>query len=266
MGLNHRSVIRKVAIAACVLATLAGAGCKEVQDIREELGWAKQEAPKPAPPPVASLDSHWLPADAVVADLNQAQWSARWWRWVGHFDDINAVPQRDPNGRQCALHQDGPVWFLAGTDGTFDAVRTCVIPADKHLFVPVINWVVHRGLQDAPMSCADKQAEAANRADHVVTGLVLLDGRPVGELQRMRVASGGCFEMSAGNPASASDGYWLMLKPLPPGKHQLAIAAAYREGARQSMQNFRYELDVQAVGTATADTAGGAAAAAGAVQ
>ena len=102
----------------------------------------------------------------------------------------------------------------------------------------------------------------------MVTGLVLLDGRPVGELQRMRVASGGCFEMSASQPASASDGYWLMLKPLPAGKHQLAIAATYREGVKQSMQNFRYELDVQGEGAATtADAAAGAsAAAAGAVQ
>ena len=255
-------VIRTLLAATCALAALAGTGCKEARDISEELGWTKQEERKPPPAPVVSLDGHWLASDAVVADLNQAQWSARWWRWVGRFDDINAVPQRDPNGGRCAMHQEGPVWFLAGTDGTFDAVRTCTIPADKYVFVPLINWVVHRGVQDATMSCADKQAEAARRADHVVTGLVLLDGRPVGELQRMRVASGGCFEMSAQNTASASDGYWLMLKPLPPGKHQLAIAAASPEDPRRSMQTSRYELEVLArAGTAAAGPAGGVPAA-----
>jgi hypothetical protein len=59
----------------------------------------------------------------------------------------------------------------------------------------------------------------------------------------MRVASGDCFASPDGL-SGASDGYWLMLKPLPPGKHQLAVAATFRDGPRQTMQNFRYELEV----------------------
>ncbi|MFC3551740.1 hypothetical protein ACFOLC_12045 [Lysobacter cavernae] len=230
---------------ACVLLSSLASGCKEVQDIREELGWAKPAEAKPIPV-VASLETHWVPAEAAVADVGQAQWSARWWQWAGRFPGVNELPYRDPDGRRCAQYQEeGPVWFLAGTDGAFDAVRSCRIPANKHLFVPLINWMASRGLQGAPMSCAEKQAQASRQADHVVSGLVLLDGRPVGELQRMRVASGTCFDGAPGEGAAASDGYWLMLKPLPPGKHQLAIAAAFRDGPRQMLQNFRYELEVE---------------------
>ena len=61
----------------------------------------------------------------------------------------------------------------------------------------------------------------------------------------MRVASGACFDSFRGSPSGATDGYWLMLKPLPPGKHQLAIAASYRDGPKQMLQNFRYELEVE---------------------
>jgi hypothetical protein len=92
---------------------------------------------------------------------------------------------------------------------------------------------------------------------------VLLDGRPIGELKRMRVASGACFDSFTGSPPGATDGYWLMLKPLPPGKHQLAIAASYRDGPRQMLQNFRYELEVEGE---VEGEAGGTDATAGAVE
>ncbi|HEV8695279.1 MAG TPA: hypothetical protein VGQ93_14010 [Lysobacter sp.] len=251
------SVLRAATMAAGFSLALLMTGCQAIQDIGEELGWVEPSAtPAPATFVTPSLESHWIPADNAVEGISQAQWSARWWQWVGRFPNVNEVPIRDPDGQRCAQHQeDGPVWFLAGTDGNFDAVRNCTIPAGKHLFVPLINWLATRGLQEIPMSCAEKKAEAAKVADHVLSGLVLLDGRPVGELKRMRVASDSCFDIR-NSPPGATDGYWLMLKPLPPGKHQLAIAAAYRDGPKQMLQNFRYELDVE----------GGPSEAAGAVQ
>lgn len=237
----YRAVPRMALVAACLLLPLLASGCKEIKDIGEELGWIKREEARPLPVET-TLASHWIPADTSVDEASQARWSERWWQWVGRFAEAEGKPYLDPDGSLCAQHQDqGPVWFLAGTDGNFDAVRTCRVPAGKHLFVPLINWVVTRGVGE--VSCAEKQAQARRFADHVVSGLALLDGRPVGELQRMRVASGTCFASPDGS-SGASDGYWLMLKPLPPGKHQLAVAATFRDGPRQTMQNFRYELEV----------------------
>ncbi|GAA5075128.1 hypothetical protein GCM10025759_18340 [Lysobacter panacisoli] len=226
----------------CLLGLLLVAGCKEVQDIREEMGWSKQRE-APPPPPVVTLETHWLPSDSVVDGQSQAQWVVRWWQWAGRFGD--EAPYADQDGSRCAMHQDGAVWFLAGTTGRGDAVRNCTIPAGRHVFVPLITWAIDGGDAGGGMSCEEKQAASARLADHVNTGLVLIDGRPVGQLQRMRVAAGDCFARSPDLPASSSDGYWLMLKPLPPGPHQLAITAAYKEGPRSMMQNFRYELDVQ---------------------
>lgn len=244
MGMKFRAASRAALATMCVAGALAATGCKEVQDAREELGWSQQrEAPPPAP--VVSLDDRWVPADGVVADVAQTQWSSRWWQWAANFD--GKPPYEDRDGSRCAMHQDGPVWFLAGTDGSFDAVRTCTIPADRHLFVPLITWFVAAGDpgETQALSCTQKQQRAANFADHVYTGLVLLDGRPIGQFQRMRAAGETCFTLTSSHPAVATDGYWLMLKPLPPGQHTLAVAAAYREGPRQSMQNFQYTLEVQ---------------------
>ncbi len=261
MGLMPPRAWRTMLAAPCVLGLLLATGCKEVQDIREELGWAKQRE-APPPPPVVSLEDRWVPADTDVDALRQTQWAARWWQWTARFGKDTGAPFRDPDGRHCALNQEeGAVWFLAGTDGKFDAVRNCTVPAGKHLFVPMINWVVEDGA-----SCGDKQAAAARLADDVNTGLVLLDGRPVGQLERMRVAAGTCFAMSDQSAGVATDGYWLMLKPLPPGKHQLAITAAWRDGPRHTMQNFRYELEVLAENAGAAEAEFDDADAAAAIQ
>ncbi|MDR0181591.1 hypothetical protein [Lysobacter arvi] len=243
-----RGAAVRVAVASmCIAGALVATGCKEAQDIREEMGWSQQREAPPPPPPV-NLDDRWIPADTAVAETTQAQWASRWWLWAGRFD--GKAPYQDRDGARCALHQDGPVWFLAGTDGSFDAVRNCTIPADRHLFVPLIAWSVAGGEpgETQALSCTQKQQRAANLADHVYTGLVLLDGRPIGQYQRMR-AAGGCFAVASGDAAVATDGYWLMLKPLPPGQHTLAIAAAYREGPRQVLQNFQYTLEVQGAGS-----------------
>jgi len=191
-----------------------------------------------------TADAMLLPPDGQVDGETFGALTSRWWQWSEHMP---VAPFLDPDGRLCELGQEGPVWFLAGTDGSFDAMRTCTIPADRHLFVPLITRAVGAGEpgETEALSCTQKQQRAANFVDHVYTGLVLLDGRPIGQYQRMRAAGESCFTLTSNDPAVATDGYWLMLKPLPPGQHTLAIAAAYREGPRQMMQNFQYTLEVQ---------------------
>lgn len=49
---------------------------------------------------------------------------------------------------------------------------------------------------------------------------------------------------------AAADGYWVMLKPLPPGRHTLVVAANYGGtgdgGYANLRQNFEYVLHVGA--------------------
>lgn len=48
----------------------------------------------------------------------------------------------DTTGEKCALGQQGPVWYLAGTFGG-PVVRECDVPAGKKLFFPLVNrWCV----------------------------------------------------------------------------------------------------------------------------
>lgn len=174
------------------------------------------------------------------------EWTARWWRWaLGQW----VAPYLDPDGRLCDVGQDGPVWFLAGTDGTFKPRRVCVVPEGKHLLVPVIN-MVHWQPRDSDAPCTELQARAAVNNNKLASAVVLLDGEPLGDIRLRRVRSDGCFRMDPDDPGSrlgAADGYWLMLKPLPRGRHTLVIGANYGDtgvGYGGMRQNFEYVLDV----------------------
>jgi hypothetical protein len=205
-----------------------------------------------AAPPSASPAV--LPLTAQVEGKGYAQLSAAWWQWAL---SMPVEPYLDRDGRFCEMGQGGPVWFLAGTDGSFDALRECKVPLNKHLFLPVINM-----LQQTPlgvkkgktvMSCDRLQASVAVNNDHLVSAVVLIDGVLVKDVAGYRVRSDGCFPMYPDlpeddryiTPLAASDGYWLLIPPLPVGKHTIVVGANYgaREGGFHRMvQNFEYVL------------------------
>lgn len=277
-GVGHRGAVGVARTAACLAVVLALAGCDMINQVSssasEEPAAGSAEAAGAAAEAGGAMTqamatSLWVQPGAAIAGVGQPEWTERWWKWVGRFPQ-GQLPYRDRDGALCATAQEGPVWFLAGTDGQSDAQRRCRIPADKYLLVPVMNIVQLGGGPDAPArGCEELRASAAKVMDHLSNSLVLLDGRMVGATAEMRIASNGCFDpgrglLGGGHNVAASDGYWLMLSPLPPGKHVLAISAGYDDkGPLRTLQNFQYELEVDAPGAAAdaesgADTAPGA--------
>lgn len=181
-----------------------------------------------------------------VGGVSLAGWTARWWRWA---DGQGGAPYLDPDGRVCDVGQQGPVWNLAGTNGRFRPHRECVVPAGKYLLLPIINMAHFQ--VDETVSCKALQAGAAVNNDYLISAVVLLDGQPLGDMRGHRVRSEGCFRMDADDEHSrlaAADGYWVMLKPLPPGRHTLSVGANYGVpdgGAYSRMrQSFEYVLHV----------------------
>lgn len=196
-----------------------------------------------------------------------ADWTGRWWQWAFAFPD-GLEPYRDPDGRLCDLGQRGPVWFLAGTDGSFDARRACRVPAGRHLLVPVINMIHYGPISGArARPCDALQKAAATNNDHLRSAVALLDGEALPASAVLRLRTTRCFDPFPGaDPGAAADkkddaddeagsglhaaadGYWLLLPPLPAGRHVLSIGANYAapadEGHGSMVQNFEYTLDV----------------------
>jgi len=167
-----------------------------------------------------------VPLGTPVADRTQEMWSARWWMWAASFD--GASPIQDTTGDLCGMRQMGEVFFLAGTYESRPVHRTCKVPAGKHLFFPLVNYVVtpNGGIS----RCEEITAQARAMTDEPARMFLELDGKPLPDMKRQRIATSECFNVAAfsGGPKmmSASNGYWAMLKPLPAGKHTLHLGGA----------------------------------------
>jgi hypothetical protein len=158
-------------------------------------------------------------------------------------------PAFDPDGRFCDLNQKGQIWYLAGTfpdEGVAD--RFCEVPAGKGIFFPILANIsfAPEFLEEPP---CDKLTEEVDQIRCDVNddtpiapfvGLeVTLDGEPVADLFAYRVQSepGGftfrlgplfevLFDLEPGDRFPAVvDGYWILLKPLPPGLHTVTFSA-----------------------------------------
>lgn len=180
-------------------------------------------------PAVAQTELAVPPAD-LVANASQADWSRAWWQWAGSFDQASS-PVADRTGANCHLKQAGPVWFLAGTYGTQRTIRTCKVPRDKYLFFPLINYVVmpdsYAATCNAAACCAAYARDAKSMTDEPSNLILDVDGHRLEGLARHRQATKDCFDMGAlAEPKyrifpSAANGYYVMLRPLSPGKHVL---------------------------------------------
>lgn len=209
-----------------------------------------------------------LPLDAKVESRGYPELSADWWKWA--YAQL-IPPYVDPDGRFCDLGQAGPVWFLAGTDGSFDASRSCTVPKGKYLFLPVIN-MIHIARRTATNqraeNCRRMQESAAVNNDKLISAVVFIDDVQIEDVARYRVRSKGCFDPFGADPSdresletvAASDGYWLLIAPLPGGRHTIRIGANY--GAKDEpyghmIQNFEYEIWVGEEGRITSSSPDG---------
>lgn len=98
------------------------------------------------------------------------------------------------------------------------ARAACRVPRGKYIFFSLINYVVALTAYQ-PTSCPPIVSTAARMTDGASMLVVQLDGQKITDLgartpNKVRIY-----------PAAAN-GYYVMLKPLPPGKHALEFGGA----------------------------------------
>lgn len=178
---------------------------------------------------------------ATISDSSYAIWSQYWWQWLLAIP-TNKNPQNDMSGQFCATNQSGPVWYLAGSASGQPVTRSCTVSSTKSIFFPLVN--VECSTRDAgPFHCDDEASCrkcAKSFADHFATDSlnVSVDGVAVSGLQHFSFQSSYFFPImlpsnnllkarGGGAGYSISDGYWIMLKPLPPGTHTVQFGGAF---------------------------------------
>jgi hypothetical protein len=194
--------------------------------------------------PIRSQTVSSVPPGASVDGISQAEWSRAWWQWAGSFER-NESPVADQTGVLCGRGQSGPVWFLAGTYGTHRTVRACKVPRGKHIFFPLINYIV-MPRAGVPITCLRVMSDASAMTNDVSALVLDIDGVRVPDLVSYRQATTQCFDMGARTEGrvrvfpSAANGYYVMLRPLSPGRHEINFGGALPG----MLQAVTYTLDI----------------------
>ena len=196
------------------------------------------------------------------AGKTYGEWSAEWWKWAAAVPAPS--PVNDPKAN-CAVHQRGPVWFLATpfSDGTTIPLR-CDVPAGKAILVPVINaeWSTVEGgcggTYRSLLTCA------AAPMDRVTERTISIDGRAVNlgpdpqNQSRFRVQSPpppfgitfvdtNGFGVTRGTGHAVADGFYVLIQPPDPGRHTIEIHATVDFGGGSTAQiDTVFTLKIQA--------------------
>jgi hypothetical protein len=182
-----------------------------------------------------------------VAGISQGEWSIVWWQWAASFD-YGHSPVVDTEGGLCGASQRADVWFLAGTYESTPIERECTVPRGAHLFFPLVNYFVSGRLCDQ-CTCEMAKSIVRQATGQPMALFAELDGRAIPDLQTRRVSSPRCFDLAGRQEhhsgqavaPTASDGYWVMLKPLAPGHHLLRFGGTLPT----VRQDVTYHIDVR---------------------
>jgi len=202
----------------------------------------------------------------TVAGKSAAQWAPAFWQWAYSLPAKDHPLVYDGTGDFCGTAQpQGEVFFLGPTFSE-KAVRPCTVPANKTLIFPIAAVVENNFPKDPIQRSATQLETAARRTiDSAKQLRAEIDGRDlvgdeVADFARFRQKATFSFTVPdgpdnflrgalgidfAGSIAQAfTDGYWLMVKPLPPGSHTLRLEAelAFPDSFQSSVE---YKLEVQ---------------------
>jgi|SoiMethySBSTD1v2_1073268.scaffolds.fasta_scaffold308309_1 hypothetical protein len=166
-------------------------------------------------------------------NLTYGEWTARWWQWAYSIPrDVN--PAYDNTGKYCSENQQGPVWFFPGTYGK-SVIRECTVPTGKAILFPILNSECSF-IEFPELKTIEELRICAKTFQDQVTGLhANIDGQeiPKTELEKYRIQSPPFyFTLPKNNILSLppniatdaiSDGNWVFVKPLIPGKHEISF-------------------------------------------
>lgn len=175
-----------------------------------------------------------FPKDSKPFGMSYEDWTIKFWQWLLPIPkDRN--PVSDQTGKHSGEEQgDLPVFFLAfSTSG--GAQRTCTIPTGKGILVPVN--VVETSFVEFPEAKNEQDLHRLAEEDESCNpGLSLsVDGKQIQDVEKYRVhsrafdvnfADNHIFGERSGPSRAVSDGYYIILEPLPAGVHEIHFKAS----------------------------------------
>jgi hypothetical protein len=211
--LDHRSLDRLVAIQVVITGALLLVGPKYTVVLAD------------------SLHDGVFAINSAPYGLTYEEWTIKFWQWLMPIP-TDKSPVTDKTGENCRENQgELPVFFLAFAGGGA-AERTCNIASGKAILIPVN--VVECSFLELPSAKTEEELHVCAEEDESSNPGVYLsvDNREFKDLLKYRVHSNAfnvtfsdLFGTGGGPTRAVSDGYWIILEPLPPGKHEIHFKA-----------------------------------------
>ena len=177
-----------------------------------------------------NINPHIYSTTSAPYGITYQQWTAKFWQWLFSLPP-SQHPRENYTPEKCANGQQGPVWFLeAPLSGKQD--RTCTVPAGKSILAAVLNGECDTG--DTTLHNDQDVRTCATEGNDFGAISGSLDGVELKNLDKYRADSGfynithiadNIYKEPGGGPYRAfTNGFFVFLEPLAPGKHDLHLS------------------------------------------
>lgn len=177
-------------------------------------------------------------------------WTTRWWQWFLSIPKANS-PAMD-NGDINSIEQPHQkVWFLASTIGG-SVERTVRIPSGKAILFPVINITISNSEDQTLKTDADMISFVRRHMKDIVKKQASIDGMNLSISEDLRVESppfnfsypsDNIFGAQAGPTRGVGDGYWIFMRPLKVGDHNIKTYGSCMSGKIQIIANIKLTIE-----------------------
>jgi hypothetical protein len=193
-----------------------------------------------------SLNPKVYPTNSKPYQIPYSDWIVRWTQWLTSVPKDKS-PAIDSDGKNCAINQAGPVWFLAGTFGG-SAERTCTVPKGKAIMSAVLSAFCTYLIDN--VKTESELVKCAREGNGVADVQASVDGRPVQGLQKYGITSNlshfvipadNPFGFPAGKTQTIVDGWFLFMEPLLSGQHTIHFSGSVIDNPTTGTQSYSTE-------------------------
>ena len=194
--------------------------------------------------------------DSKPYGMSYSDWSIKFWQWFyGIPMSSSSHPGDDPTGAACTKSQEGPVWYLTGSSGSKQS-RSCVVPFGKALLLTPIDVECSFAENPTLKTEGELRSCAKSDQDQVNSLKLIVDGVSLSNVSKYRVASP-LFNLTLPEnnnlgldpqvTQAVSDGYWIILEPLPKGNHTITSSGAIIEptGVYSFVSDVTWKINIR---------------------
>lgn len=183
--------------------------------------------------------------DSSPYGIPYGEWLAKWWNWTLSIPAAQH-PRDDYTPEKCAVNQEGPVWFLADQLGGREE-RTCTIPSGRIILIPLLVGECDYSIPELKSDDDLRRCAMAGNEYGVIEATI--NGTKLKNLKQYRTQSGffnttivegNIYEAPSGTFRAFADGFFVLLEPLPPGKHDVNLKVSVLNPVQPS---YNYNAD-----------------------